>query len=230
MSITFNPELPHNVLTIDTSSYERSLFASGLRPSMLDPKSGKLRMHGTTLSLENMLRSFAIPPLTNDGTPDPHHQPIILPNCVMHNSGNDAFMCLFALQMLLEPGTTPPSIKKGWIGRPGHMQTPVMLTPPLMGMSPSMGSMGMMGMPMMNGVGMPLHPFPGFGGVSPGTPPSPYDLSGEFGQMQVGNSSSRPRSRSPGANLRVGGKSGADSNGARRVSNTGPGFGSGNKG
>ncbi|KAF4579597.1 hypothetical protein EYR40_000222 [Pleurotus pulmonarius] len=61
------------------------------------------------------------------GTPNGHSspippvmRPIIPPGCVLNNSGNDAFMCLVALQMLLEPeNLVPPSVKVGRIGRPG---------------------------------------------------------------------------------------------------------------
>ena len=41
----------------------------------------------------------------------------------MHNAGNDAMLCLFALQKLLDPaGTRAPSVKKGRVGRPGAGQ------------------------------------------------------------------------------------------------------------
>ena len=49
--------------------------------------------------------------------------PIVLPRCIMHNAGNDAMLCLFALQKLLDPaGTRVPSVKKGRVGRPGAGQ------------------------------------------------------------------------------------------------------------
>jgi hypothetical protein len=82
-------ELPHNVLMIDTASYERALFSMGERGSMQDPRTGQPRASGSTLSLSNLLSS------TNVDI-----------QCTMHNSGNDAFMCLFALQKLLDPKNT----------------------------------------------------------------------------------------------------------------------------
>jgi len=85
----YSAELPHNVLMIDTASYERALFSMGERGSMQDPRTGQLRASGSTLSLSNLLSS------TNVNI-----------QCTMHNSGNDAFMCLFALQKLLDPKNT----------------------------------------------------------------------------------------------------------------------------
>lgn len=82
-------ELPHNILLIDTAVFERSLFSAGLRHLMPDPKTNKPRAPGSTLSLENLLRSL----------------PAEIP-CQLHNSGNDALMCLFALQKLLDPENT----------------------------------------------------------------------------------------------------------------------------
>ena len=119
---------------------------------MPDPNTGKTRDQGTTLSLENLLLSFTIPMLrasspapslpaagTEEQTqtstpPDGPAQiqtqqqqiaqlPIVLPQCTMHNAGNDAMLCLFALQKLLDPaGTRVPSVKKGRVGRPGAGQ------------------------------------------------------------------------------------------------------------
>jgi len=76
---------------VDTSAFERSLFSAGHRHVMTDPKTNKPRMPGSTLSLENLVRSLHVD----------------LP-CQLHNSGNDAFMCLFALQKLLDPENTQP--------------------------------------------------------------------------------------------------------------------------
>ncbi|TFK65046.1 hypothetical protein BDN72DRAFT_801578 [Pluteus cervinus] len=60
-------KIPHNVLIIDTASFERSLFNAGYRPPMLDPKTNnKPRLSGTTLSLENMIRSFTVYPILVD--------------------------------------------------------------------------------------------------------------------------------------------------------------------
>jgi hypothetical protein len=96
-------ELPHNVLVIDTSAFERSLFSAGHRGTMVDAKTNKPRTPGSTLALETLLRSLAISTIP----------------CQLHNSGNDAFMCLFALQKLLDPDNTQLPTPKVRIGRPG---------------------------------------------------------------------------------------------------------------
>jgi hypothetical protein len=65
---------------------------------MLDPKTAQPRLAGTTLSLLDLIDSFRL-------KPELHWQ--------THNSGNDAFMALFAFQKLLDPDNTPtPTIKK----------------------------------------------------------------------------------------------------------------------
>lgn len=84
-------KIPHNVLIIDTASFERALFNAGERGTMHDPKTGKLRAQGSTLSLGGLLHSLGIDP-----------------PCALHNAGNDAFLCLLALQKMMEPGTTTP--------------------------------------------------------------------------------------------------------------------------
>ena len=78
------------MLILDTSAFERALFTSGHRTTsaptpMLDPKTGKPRLPGTTLSLENMLLTLPLP----DNTP--------LPECMMHNAGNDAVYTMWAM-------------------------------------------------------------------------------------------------------------------------------------
>ncbi|KAF9458856.1 hypothetical protein BDZ94DRAFT_1200459, partial [Collybia nuda] len=98
-------KLPHNVLILDTAAYERALYSSGFRGIMSDPKApSKPRAHGTTLSLENLLRSLTtpMPEGTGGGGGGNSPVPMPLPNVALHNAGNDAFMCLFALQALLE--------------------------------------------------------------------------------------------------------------------------------
>ena len=106
------------MLMIDTSVLERSMYNSGLRGVIMDPKTEKPRLNGTTLSLEHLLISLTLPPInapppqssTPDGsggsgsgkggnTPQPHHHPhphhpVILPNCALHNAGNDAHVSL----------------------------------------------------------------------------------------------------------------------------------------
>ena len=185
-------EIPHNVLVVDTASYERALYSGGYRGIMLDPKTNKSRTHGSTLSLENMLRSFTTSPLTPpapstpaapdsapaSGSPPAPQTPIVLPNITMHNAGNDAFMALFALQMLLDPTHTQvPTVKKGRIGRQGLMSS----MHPMMAPSPSIGM----------GMGLQGTPIPVVGSYGMQIVSSPYDLADEFGQMKM------ERSRSP---------------------------------
>ncbi|KAI0783148.1 hypothetical protein C8Q75DRAFT_860280 [Abortiporus biennis] len=88
--------LPHNVLIIDTATYERQLFNLGRRGNMQDP-SGKPRQPGSTISLVNLLQSL--------GT-DLHLQ------VALHNSGNDSFLSLLAFQLLMDPeNTKKPTIR-----------------------------------------------------------------------------------------------------------------------
>ena len=83
--LTFNSELPHNILILDTAVFERALFNSGQRGFMQDPKTGKTRAHGSTLGLGSLLHSLGIDV-----------------QCPLHNAGNDAFLCMLALQKLLD--------------------------------------------------------------------------------------------------------------------------------
>ncbi|KAJ7641384.1 hypothetical protein FB45DRAFT_825585 [Roridomyces roridus] len=169
-------KLPHNMLILDTSSFERALFAAGHRSAMIDPHTStpgnpKSRMHGSTLSLDNLLRSLPAPsdpksvnPVLQTNVLIPGQFPQMgatLPGVTMHNSGNDAFMCLYALQLLLEPdGTQAPVVKRA----PPTVPRP----------------MSFVGMPtMMNGASMPRL--------------SPSGLINDFGQLHV-----RQGSRSPG--------------------------------
>ena len=78
---------------MDTTTFERQLFLAGRRPELaqLDPYNPQQpRQPGSTLSLTNLLRTVGIEPERT---------------CKMHNAGNDAFMALTALQLLLEPST-----------------------------------------------------------------------------------------------------------------------------
>jgi len=88
-------KIPHNVLVIDTAVYERVLFNSGTRGPMKDP-SGQPRAQGSTLSLTNLLLSLGVDI-----------------QCQMHNSGNDAFMTLLALQLLMDPQHTKIPTTRG---------------------------------------------------------------------------------------------------------------------
>lgn len=96
------------MLVIDTAVYERRLFASGLRGAMIDAKTGQPRAPGSTLSLESTLRSLGL------GT----HAPL-------HNAGNDAYLTLLALQLLLDPSHTaiPRAAAAGGTARPA-VRTP----------------------------------------------------------------------------------------------------------
>ncbi|KAJ7208060.1 hypothetical protein GGX14DRAFT_455370 [Mycena pura] len=113
-------KLPHNMLILDTATFERVLFATGHRGTMADPHTApgspmKARTHGSTLSLENLLRSLP-PPAPADATAPALAIPVpvsgagvfpqtgaLVPGVALHNAGNDAFVCLYALQLLLEP-------------------------------------------------------------------------------------------------------------------------------
>jgi len=97
-------KLPHNVLVIDTAAYERKLFQGGQRGNMQD-SSGKPRDKASQLSLTNMLQSLGV-----DVQP------------VMHNAGNDAFMSLLGLQLLLDPENTKIPNMRGRNSRPGMMR------------------------------------------------------------------------------------------------------------
>ncbi|KAJ7204567.1 hypothetical protein C8J57DRAFT_1542207 [Mycena rebaudengoi] len=168
-------KLPHNMLILDTATFERALFAGGHRQAMIDPHTStpgnpKSRGHGSTLSLDNLLRSLPSPsdppgttPVLNTQVlvPGQFPQPgAVVPGVTMHNSGNDAFMCLYALQLLLEPtGTQVPTI--------APKKVPPPLARPL--------SFGMAG----NATGSGSR--------------SPLLKSGDFAQMYV-----RQNSRSPG--------------------------------
>lgn len=83
--LSIQTEIPHNTFIIDTAVYEKQLFTKGMRSNMLDP-TGKPRSQGSTLSLENLLLSLNIEI-----------------RCNMNNAGNDAYLCLLALQQLLNP-------------------------------------------------------------------------------------------------------------------------------
>lgn len=81
---------------IDTAVFERQLFASGQRHgATVSGKSSKPRARDTMISLFHLLQSLGID----------------VP-CTLHNAGNDAMMCLLALQVMLEPkGTEMPGCK-----------------------------------------------------------------------------------------------------------------------
>ncbi|KAG5729185.1 hypothetical protein E4T56_gene13989, partial [Termitomyces sp. T112] len=104
--------LPHNLLAIDTAIFERALHSSGARGLMLDPRTNQPRVQGSTLSLENVVRSLGNTPQGEVSMTSP------LPGVTMHNAGNDAYLALYVLQALLDPGTKAPvpKVKKPGLG------------------------------------------------------------------------------------------------------------------
>lgn len=82
-------EVPHNVLVVDLVALENSMFRAGLRGAQIDARNGQPRQPGSTLSLRSILHSLSV----NLDYP-------------LHNSGNDAFACLLAFQMLVDPKNT----------------------------------------------------------------------------------------------------------------------------
>ncbi|KZS93376.1 hypothetical protein SISNIDRAFT_549743 [Sistotremastrum niveocremeum HHB9708] len=84
-------KLPNNTMIIDTSTFERQLFNTGLRSHVtMSGSNGQIRQQGSTLSLGNLLRTLNVDI-----------------QCALHNSGNDAFLALLALQLLLDPTGVP---------------------------------------------------------------------------------------------------------------------------
>ena len=147
------------MLVIDTATFERALFNSGFRGPMLDSKTGQPRAQGSTLSLDNLLRSL------NTDIP-----------CARHNAGNDAFLSLVALQLLLEPENTKLPTVKQRIGRPGTLTS----------RQNSAGAVSAVsGVPMMAPLPLcspPLtFPLPGYAQIPPAG--ANFDTTGEFGQM-----------------------------------------------
>ncbi|ESK92848.1 hypothetical protein Moror_9099 [Moniliophthora roreri MCA 2997] len=182
-------KIPHNMFIIDTAVFERNLVSQGLRKVVRQP--------GSTLSLENLLRTFALTP-----SPDGRSTPLMLPNVTMHNAGNDALLTLFSLQFLLDPnGTHPPT--------PKRMVSNRMAGPPLMHMTLPTQFM----VPQVFHGALPI----AHTGSLPATPLTPsraeYDLANEFGQMRIQN---RSGSRSPGKILTPDGRNGV--NDGRRLS------------
>ncbi|KIK71288.1 hypothetical protein GYMLUDRAFT_148989 [Collybiopsis luxurians FD-317 M1] len=184
-------KIPHNMLVIDIATFERRLYNEGDRPLMIDPKTSKERQSGSTLSLENLLRSFAVPSQRDS---------IILPNIKFHNSGNDAFMCLFALQMLVDPkGLKVPSPKRTNYLRPGLAVVPTMMHMPM--------PLELRNSMMTNASYTTFGGLPTPVGLTPGNHSSVYDLASEFGQMRMGLESpkrSASRSPRPGTGLNIG--------------------------
>lgn len=112
---------------------------------MQDP-SGKSRSQGSALSLLALLQSLRVDV-----------------QCALHNSGNDAFMALLALQMLLSPEDTKVpamrgrSIQHAIMRNASRSPMPPKISPPLL--SPSMYGFMPMGSPMLYPQGPPRSPF-----------------------------------------------------------------------
>ncbi|KIJ53700.1 hypothetical protein M422DRAFT_73927 [Sphaerobolus stellatus SS14] len=103
-----NIKLPHNVITINTASFERGLFNKGHRGPMVDGRTGIPRKPSTILSLKNTLRSL----YANLA-------------CEWNCSGNDAFACLLVLQLLVNSDAIQiPRIRSQTILRPFTMMHP----------------------------------------------------------------------------------------------------------
>lgn len=116
-------KIPHNVLVIDIANFERALFAAGKRGAMTDMKTGQPRSNTATLSVDNILRSLGVDV-----------------KMTLHNSGNDAFLALLALQLLIAPEGTPvpPVVGHGGVRRSSTM--PMLQMPlPTPGNIPSPG-------------------------------------------------------------------------------------------
>jgi hypothetical protein len=73
-------------------------------------QNGKPRPHGSTLSLSKVIQSFGLS----------------IP-CTMHNAGNDAFMCLWVLQMLLDGAD---KVKAPTPRAPVTIANPFLIRPP----------------------------------------------------------------------------------------------------
>ncbi|KAF8633587.1 hypothetical protein AX15_001380 [Amanita polypyramis BW_CC] len=177
--------IPHNVLLIDSAAYERALYSLGRRGAMVDPRTNNPRSPSSTLSLENLLRSFNSLLTASGGSDNRHNSPgpVQLPNCILHNSGNDALMCLFSLQMLLDPLGTQVPVPKRVRGYSANFVPSPARTPP-MPLTPDSMTFPTYGMSVngMNGYGPGAAPT----GILKTGLSSTYDLADEFGQMQLG--------------------------------------------
>ncbi|KIY42997.1 hypothetical protein FISHEDRAFT_54397 [Fistulina hepatica ATCC 64428] len=195
-------KLPHNLLIVDVAAYERRLFDDGRRGSMVNPRTNTARQPHSTLSLQNLLLTFTMfPVFGNTLTLEPAKRQLLstlLASCAFHNSGNDAFMTLFALQVLFEHGNIDiPQARPSRNARAGTA---------IAGRRP----VSMMGMPMVTSdMGAP-HARPAMSrsatagymttGYAVARPMSaaPYDLSNEFGHLNLRSPGSRASYNAPG--------------------------------
>ncbi|PVF96103.1 hypothetical protein CPB86DRAFT_787394 [Serendipita vermifera] len=87
--------IPGNVLVLDTTTFERQLLRIGRRRTSMDSILSAPRQAGSMLSLANLVASLGVD----------------ISRFVFHNSGNDAYATLLALQLLLEPDTPLEDLK-----------------------------------------------------------------------------------------------------------------------
>lgn len=175
------------MLVIDSMIFERLLYSNGTRGVFLDRKGDKPRSPNSNLSLEHLLYTFTIPlspnpAATGSGPIPPKQMPIVLPNCTLHNAGNDALMCLFAFQKLLDPTSQAvPTVKKSFSAAkasPMPLQMPLAMQMPVQILVP------------------PSATFPRLSVGNMQRPASAYDLSSEFGQISMNSAERNINSRS----------------------------------
>lgn len=107
------------MLVIDTALFEKQLFSMGHRGPMIDPQTGKSRAPKTMISLATVFRSL-----------------LVDIQCTFHNSGNDAFFSLLALQLLLDKDNTKipqmrgrPTNRNNMSGSGSRSPAPMMVVP-----------------------------------------------------------------------------------------------------
>ena len=143
---------------------------------MKDP-SGQPRTQGSTLSLTNLLLSLGVDI-----------------QCQLHNAGNDAFMTLLALQLLLEPHNTQLPSMRGRPTQPGMMIPRTTTRSPAPGVPMIAVSASMPGISPYGGMLSPAMPAFGFPPQGPGSPsPDPenalnWRTTGYFPNMQMSSS------------------------------------------
>ncbi|KAF9036967.1 hypothetical protein BDZ89DRAFT_1157449 [Hymenopellis radicata] len=149
--------MPPNVLILDGTAYERQLFTDGRRGVMPS------RQPGSSMTMDNIIRSL-LGVVGGIGGPIPIGGGMVTP----HNSGNEAFLGLLTLQMLVEPETVQiPDLKNSPKSQMNMMSAMTMPMSMPMGMDMMMqGSMGRHSMP-------PLDP----------------QMMDEFGQMRLNGGS-----------------------------------------
>lgn len=134
----------------------------------MNAANGTPRQPGSTLSLTNLLYSY--------GAEVP---------CVMHNSGNDALMCLVALQKMFEPDHTPvpqPNAR-GLVMKPLGSPMPMAMSPMSPGF-PMMMSPMMMALPNTPGsFSLPATSRSATPGALTPSPSLPTQPSAQVGQM-----------------------------------------------